>query len=96
MTLTIEVPDDLSVRLDALPQAYDKQSFAVAAIADAIYAAEADEADENEPLDAELIAALEEGREALKTGPFLTMEQVEASALAFLASAVAHHHQKAA
>jgi predicted transcriptional regulator len=70
MTMTIELPDELASRLNALLPEEERGSFAVSAIADALLAQERDSA--------ECIAAVEEAIADMETGRSVSFEEEEA------------------
>lgn len=70
MTLTIDLPDELASRLNALLPEEERGRFAVSAIADALLAQERDSAECN--------AAVEEAIADMETGRTISFEDEEA------------------
>jgi predicted transcriptional regulator len=81
-TLTLHLPDAVAERLQMLAELEGKDinNYAVAKLE----AIATDEDDEE--IDAELIATLQRANDSMDAGHFLTMDQVEANALAALAA----------
>lgn len=75
MTLTLEIPEDLAPRFAAMPES-ERPNFALAAIRTVVHQEEIEPA-EGEDLD-ELIAAVNEGLDAIKAGEKgLTPEELD-------------------
>ncbi len=67
MTLTIDLPDDLSSRLTALLPEEERVRFAVSAIADALHAQERDSA--------ECVSAVEEALQDMEAGRTVALKE---------------------
>jgi predicted transcriptional regulator len=83
-TFTLTLPDDLAERLAVLPKD-QVNAFAVSALSQLVGNVEDDALFLNEEdLDAEIIAAIEEGLDDIKAGNLRTLEQVDAAVEAAL------------